>query len=407
MALQGTLETFSMPEVLRLLAGTKKTGMLALDGDRGVGKVWLREGDIVGVHSDRERSDDVNGVLFHILRFRAGAFVFESDAEPEHVLEPLDVEVALDAAEDVLGEWRELEAVVPSMSMRIRLTPELDAESVSVTQTHWRAIVSVGTGTTARGLGQRMESGELDTCRLIRDLVETGLVDVGDAVPDLEPFPGSESEARHLRRDEPEHVLGDERSLVDHDLSQDEVADLSSNLAGFVARGVDVESTPEATAGDGAVPSWVDAPAGDQDTSDQDTSDQGTGDQDTGVHEAGDGRGGDDGHGAADPTATMNGSGEEGDDEFLAQLTNLSPKAAAAISATAEEATGLPGSDTADLTGDLPSVTSFETTDAADAPEDSDAGPGMDDGPIVGGDDTGDEEINRNLLLKFLSSTKN
>ena len=34
MALSGTLETFSLPDVLRLLSSTKKTGLLALDGDR-------------------------------------------------------------------------------------------------------------------------------------------------------------------------------------------------------------------------------------------------------------------------------------------------------------------------------------------------------------------------------------
>ena len=69
-------------------------------------------------------------------------------------------------------------------------------------------------------------------------------------------------------------------------------------------------------------------------------------------------------------------SGVDTPDEFLAQLTNLSPKAAAAIEATAEEASGR------------------VATDEHDEPADERA-------------PEGDEEINRNLLLKFLSSTKN
>ena len=41
MALQGTLETFALPDVLRLLASTHKTGRLRLTGAAGSGSLWL------------------------------------------------------------------------------------------------------------------------------------------------------------------------------------------------------------------------------------------------------------------------------------------------------------------------------------------------------------------------------
>ena len=47
MALQGTLDTFSLPDVLRLLATTSKTGRLRIEGDRGQGSVWLDAGGVV------------------------------------------------------------------------------------------------------------------------------------------------------------------------------------------------------------------------------------------------------------------------------------------------------------------------------------------------------------------------
>src|SRR5919106_1274303 len=53
LALQGTLDTFSLPDVLRLLATTAKTGRLRIDGDRGQGSVWLRDGSIVDADADR------------------------------------------------------------------------------------------------------------------------------------------------------------------------------------------------------------------------------------------------------------------------------------------------------------------------------------------------------------------
>lgn len=48
MALQGTLDTFALADVLRLLANTHKSGRLELAGDRGHGRVWLGEGQLVG-----------------------------------------------------------------------------------------------------------------------------------------------------------------------------------------------------------------------------------------------------------------------------------------------------------------------------------------------------------------------
>src|SRR5262245_32794776 len=52
MALQGTLDTFELPDVLRLLASTKKSGRLHLQSDRGTGDVWLDEGRVTSVRSD-------------------------------------------------------------------------------------------------------------------------------------------------------------------------------------------------------------------------------------------------------------------------------------------------------------------------------------------------------------------
>ena len=51
MALQGTLDTFALPDVLRLLAATKKTGRLRITGGRGTGSVWATAGEICGVEA--------------------------------------------------------------------------------------------------------------------------------------------------------------------------------------------------------------------------------------------------------------------------------------------------------------------------------------------------------------------
>lgn len=204
MALQGTLETFSVPEVLRLLSTTKKTGVLTLEGDRGAGNVWLADGRIVSVLSAHEQGDKVEAVLFDLLRFGSGSFVFESGTGPDQVSHDADVEELLAEAEGLLEEWRAIETVVPSLDVQVHLVDELGRADVTVTADQWRSIALIGSGISARRLAARLDLGEFDACSLIRNLVDDGLVEIADA-PDVSPeaVPADEPRADEPRADEP------------------------------------------------------------------------------------------------------------------------------------------------------------------------------------------------------------
>src|SRR5262245_13642933 len=77
-ALQGTLDTFALPDVLRLLAGTRKTGRLRLVGDRGNGSVWVDGGSVVATEASGSPAPKGLGeVFFELLRYRDGSFTFE------------------------------------------------------------------------------------------------------------------------------------------------------------------------------------------------------------------------------------------------------------------------------------------------------------------------------------------
>ena len=80
LALQGTLDTFSLPDVLKLLATTSKTGRLRIDGDRGQGSVWMREGRVVDADADRSVDGaPTDEVVFELLRFGSGSFAFDAE----------------------------------------------------------------------------------------------------------------------------------------------------------------------------------------------------------------------------------------------------------------------------------------------------------------------------------------
>jgi hypothetical protein len=175
-ALQGTLDTFSLPDVLRLLATTGKSGCLHIDGDRGRGSVWIDEGAVIGAEADRARGEaSVDEVIFEMLRFGRGSFSFAADEQPAAPIEPVEVEGTLRRAGQLLDEWRGLEAVVPSLNHRVAMAPELTVEQVTIDASRWEALVAIAGGRSVGELADSLGQGELGISRTVSDLVELGV----------------------------------------------------------------------------------------------------------------------------------------------------------------------------------------------------------------------------------------
>ena len=154
-ALQGTLETFSVPEVLRLLAGTKKTGLFALEGDRGPGTSgWPRVASAapgrITKHGDR-----VDAVLFDLLRFAPARSSSSPTSTPDRGARPTTSRSTRCSAQPS-SSWRN--GARSSRSSRrcdvtVRLMSELGTDSVTVDAAQWRTLALVGGGATAATSG--------------------------------------------------------------------------------------------------------------------------------------------------------------------------------------------------------------------------------------------------------------
>lgn len=191
MALQGTIDSFALADVMRLLAGSRKTGRLVVNGERGSSSLWLSNGELVGGSTSGDPTAvDLVDIVFDILRYESGSFIFEADALCSDPLDPAPVGLVLDRAEAYLAEWRDIVAVVPSMSSWITLAPELPHPEVVVDQACWTSIVAVGSGCTVSNLAEVLGLGELPACRLVRALVHAGFVEVGSAMDDPESILG-------------------------------------------------------------------------------------------------------------------------------------------------------------------------------------------------------------------------
>jgi hypothetical protein len=180
-ALQGTLETFALSDVLRLLASTKKTGILRVDTDRGHGEIQVVDGALgVGSAEQAPRAETPSEVLFEMLRSGVGSFVFDTEATVDTSTDGQDVDAALAEAEAQLTEWTEIAAVVPSPHCGVTLRPTHDGD-ITLTPEQWRVVAMIGSGCTVAELGDRLEQVELVATRAVRDLVEIDAVAVSAA----------------------------------------------------------------------------------------------------------------------------------------------------------------------------------------------------------------------------------
>jgi hypothetical protein len=176
-SLRGTLETFALTDVLSLVASTTKTGELQVSGEGTTGRVWLDAGRIVGA-----RAGDVTDpaeVVYRLLRLDTGEFSFETDAAPEgEPTEPHEVDGVVATAQTRLAEWREIQQVVPSLEAVVTLASPAPSESVTMTAEQWAVVAAVGDGRSVENLMERLDQDELAAGRLVKGLVEAGLVTV-------------------------------------------------------------------------------------------------------------------------------------------------------------------------------------------------------------------------------------
>lgn len=393
-ALQGTLDSFALPDVLRLLAATRKTGCLRITGGRGSGSVWVDDGAVVGVEvAHAPDATEAVPALFELLRFEEGSFAFDADTTCASPGDPQDVEPLLETASEVLAEWRQIEAVVPSLDAWVTLRRCLDSAEVTIDQGRWNTLVAVGRGATVRRIAEELCLSELPVSRAVRDLVEHGLADVSPAAPqpDEMPLPAATPGASHVEVHDEVHDEVD----VGWMRSDDESSEVAADLLDFdLSSPADADSPTGATGEDGPLPTARPlrarrargVRAGDPDdqreqeafvplelpghlaargASVDDTQDPGLESDDVAAMD-------DRALAAAFPgLASRLADPSPEDEEVARQLATLSPRAAEAVRAAAEAATA-------------------EERDAA-----------LDE--AIDGEE---EPINRGLLLKFLSSVK-
>jgi Domain of unknown function (DUF4388) len=192
-SLEGTLETISLPDVLALLSVTAKTGELRVESAGSIGSVWLDAGRVAGYDVSGQHS--AVDALFSLLRLKDGNFRFHAGTEPQNPVEPQEVAPLMEEAEERLGQWPGISAVVPSLSSRLSLEALVNA-TVTLSPEQWALIALIGGGRSVAEVIDGRGLGEFDGSKAVKELVDHGLVQVDliespvvPVVPETVPLP--------------------------------------------------------------------------------------------------------------------------------------------------------------------------------------------------------------------------
>lgn len=190
MALSGTLDTLSLPELCELLSGTNKTGALHVRSETGQGVLWFTGGKVCAGEAGGQTGpppgpsadllERLHDVCFELFRYSEGSFEFEADRRPSWPAErSVDVSGLLAEAERRMAEWREILTVIPSVEARPRLVPEPPAGGpITLDAAQWRVVTGIDGRRRVSALIRVLDGGEFTICNVLRSLVQAGLVEI-------------------------------------------------------------------------------------------------------------------------------------------------------------------------------------------------------------------------------------
>ena len=206
MSLQGTLDTLSLPDLCELLSGTSKTGALHVRSESGQGVLWFTGGQVCAGEAGGQTGppppgaggdllERLHDVCFELFRYTEGSFEFEADRRPSWPAERgVDVTGLLAETNRRMAEWREIIAVIPSIEARPRLVPEPPATGpITLDAAQWRVVTGIDGRRRVSALIRVLDGGEFTVCKILRSLVQAGLVEIDAA--DAPQAPASEAAA--------------------------------------------------------------------------------------------------------------------------------------------------------------------------------------------------------------------
>jgi hypothetical protein len=187
MALAGDLSEFPLTDLIQLIQLSKQSGGVHIRGQRSgqtlEGWLFFRDGKIIGASLPGHQPLDA---VYTFFTLASGPFRFYDDRHLETPTISVSNEVII--MEGVMRQdaWAGIQQQIPSLGLVPRLVPNPPAGSsdVNVAAAEWRVLTMVNGANSIEQIAQRSGLGELRTCEIIAQMLQSGLVELREPAPE-------------------------------------------------------------------------------------------------------------------------------------------------------------------------------------------------------------------------------
>ena len=197
--LQGTFATLALSELFDLIAQSGKTGELWLDAGPATAVVYVAEGRCCAALSSETPKAITDGptllrrlvdLCFAAARVENASFRFGNGKPPWRCLETVDLQVANEQLAALVEEWSSIQAAIPSLECRVRLSEELGVEELVIDPERWRLLAAIDGRRSVHDLVRTTNRPLLEVCHELVWLVDA---DACKILPPLEAVAGPRS----------------------------------------------------------------------------------------------------------------------------------------------------------------------------------------------------------------------
>lgn len=269
MSLTGALEAFPLPEVLRLLARSSKSGALRIEAADLQGRLYLEDGFLTFATTRHEEdlaadlvtaglidsqdwvlverreknvaevlsesateqqlttllADQIADVIFRLTRRIDGDFEFSDSVGPRYNTGVrIDVDWCIAEAEERNIRWTEIESVIPAITFHLRMVPDLtDRAEVSLPATTWQILAALHGEGSIEEVARRLGMTDFAVGQVMAGLVRDGLLEIVDLPPEAAYAYGEDSDTKEemqADRTDPTAHSEDDASLLRGALSE-------------------------------------------------------------------------------------------------------------------------------------------------------------------------------------------
>jgi len=174
MALQGSLTELSLPDVIQLVSVSGKTGAFNLDRSGEVGKIFLKEGQIVDAAVGALRGEHA---VYEMAIWSEGNFSFDPGEESsETTVHKSNANLMMEAARR-LDEWRVLSRKIPSLDLIPYFPPrERGLDQVTLSPHEWILVTRVDGKRSIEEIATILQWSAFDVSKLLFGMITSGLV---------------------------------------------------------------------------------------------------------------------------------------------------------------------------------------------------------------------------------------